>query len=77
MDDRKLGNRTVRQHLNTIREMYSAVQGENAVAAYFKSKQLLPFGFIKQFRQVIIRTLDNLPTMKEVQFCQVIINERQ
>ena len=36
--------------LNKKRYVYTAVQGQRAVSAYFTSKQILPFSFAEQYR---------------------------
>ena len=41
----------------TIREMYTAMQSQKAVSAYFTSKQILPFAFAVQYSQGVVLTL--------------------
>ena len=36
-----------------INTYYTSVQSQNAVSAYFSSKQILPFGFVEQYRGII------------------------
>ena len=68
--------------------MYTVVQSQNAASAYFKSKQMLPFGFAEQYNNIQIHqhmiclystnawldTYENAILPKNIFQCLIILN---